>query len=766
MVFARIKPLFFQWIFLLCLLCSFVGNAQTEESGKKPKIGLVLSGGGAKGFAHIGFLKAMEEAGVRPDYITGTSMGSVVGALYALGYSPKQMEEIMREVDWEETLSNKVPLNRIAFEEKNYYSRYLLVLPLTKQGPKIPTGAIEGQNLYMLLARLFEPAHNIRNFQQFPIPFKCVAADIETGLPVVLDSGDIVSALRASMAIPTVFSAVEWDGKLLVDGGLVRNFPVPEVLEMGADIVIGVNVAGGFRNKANLQSATDILQQVVFVSSIFDLEQQKEKTDLLVDMGKALSRYTAASFSAADTILAIGYAAGKGAYPQMRALADSVYGKDALTEVNQGVILDSAYRFSQINTSGNTFYPEKFISGRMRMEEDSLYAFRTLQERINLTYGTQYFTKVSYRISQDSNQQNLNLIVREAHRTEIKTALHYDSENNVGLTLNFTTRNTLLKSSRFILEADFSDNPRFQASYFKYSGKKQNAGVKLDAQFTRFRNFNLNNKGKRMATYQYQHFESGLYLQSTYLANTAFGGGIRLQYVRLLPLVTPVAFDFSTREYSTDLIVFFKHNSTDKVYFPEKGQVFEIEALHKARADVRTNGSDFYSDLTGLIDRNFSLFTNYNRLKVSFDKYQKLTNRSNLNYGFLVGVHSQASGILFTDLFRLGGVHPIVHESYSFMGLPIFGENLLDVSELHASLRYNFFRKWFVCAKANYLNTRIMAEVFNSNNARLLSFNRYDLLGVGATLNYMAAFGPITFGVHRNFETPIYYSYFGLGFNF
>ena len=164
------------------------GNSLAQD---RPKIGLVLSGGGAKGLAHIGILKEMENAGIRPDYITGTSMGSIIGGLYAIGYSAEEIEQIAREVNWEELLTNQIPTDKVAYEEKNYYGRYLAEFPIKDGKIGLPGGLIEGQELNILLSNLTRSAHGVNNFDEFPIPFACVATNIETGKAKVFRSGSL-----------------------------------------------------------------------------------------------------------------------------------------------------------------------------------------------------------------------------------------------------------------------------------------------------------------------------------------------------------------------------------------------------------------------------------------------------------------------------------------------------------------------------------------------------------------------------------------------
>ena len=176
-----------------------------DNSGKRKKIGLVLSGGGAKGIAHVGILKAMEEEGLRPDYIAGTSMGSIIGGLYAMGYSADQLDTIVRAIDWGLVLSNNIPLTYISYEEKEYYNRYLVELPIVEGKLKLPSGMIEGQSLSEVLTHYTWPAMKYQSFDDFPIPFRCIATDVSNGKEIVFKDGPLSEALRASMSIPTAF---------------------------------------------------------------------------------------------------------------------------------------------------------------------------------------------------------------------------------------------------------------------------------------------------------------------------------------------------------------------------------------------------------------------------------------------------------------------------------------------------------------------------------------------------------------------------------
>src|SRR6516225_3714489 len=194
------------------ILSSLLGISQTDSS-HRPKIGLTLSGGGAKGLFHIGIIKAIDSAGLKIDYVTGTSMGAIIGAMYSVGYNADAIRRIAENIDWDVMLSNQYPLKDINMMEKNEYGKYDVELPWVNNWFRLSTGVLEGQELWNKFSELFFPVYTEKNFYKFSIPFSCIGTDISNGEAVVLDSGEITSAVRASMAIPSLFTAVDFDGK-------------------------------------------------------------------------------------------------------------------------------------------------------------------------------------------------------------------------------------------------------------------------------------------------------------------------------------------------------------------------------------------------------------------------------------------------------------------------------------------------------------------------------------------------------------------------
>ena len=308
-------------VFFYSLACCFTATAQQPQN-HRPKIGLTLSGGGAKGLAHIGILKALDSAGLKVDYITGTSMGSIIGALYAIGYPADSIEKMARSINWDFILSNQAPLRTLFMEEKDEYNKYTVELPWVDHGFRLPTGVLQGQELWLKLSEMFFPVYNQKDFSKFCTPYKCIGTDVGNGEAVVMSKGEITSAIRASMAIPSFFTAVDYDNKKLVDGGVVRNFPVRDVKEMGAEFVIGSNVAGGLLTSDKVTNAIQVLLQVAFFREAQDHKEEVGLCDIYVPF--EMPQYNMGSFAQSDEILNLGIEEGRKLYPRFKQLADSL----------------------------------------------------------------------------------------------------------------------------------------------------------------------------------------------------------------------------------------------------------------------------------------------------------------------------------------------------------------------------------------------------------------------------------------------------------
>jgi NTE family protein len=300
------------------------GAEQASAAGQRPRIGLVLSGGGARGLAHVGVLRALEEQRIPVDAIAGTSMGAVVGGLYASGMSAKDIDSLMRSIDWNIAFRDRPARNTINFRRKQDDREFLVRIPLGIQGGsfRVPRGLIQGQRLTQTLRLETLPVATVEDFDELPTPFRAVAADLETGARVVLDQGDLPSAMRASMSAPGVFAPVEIDSRLLVDGGIVENLPVDVAKGMGVDIVIAVDVGFQPVGRRELTSALSVSNQAITIMMLRETGRQRSlltANDILLTPD--LQNLQSTDFGAADKTIGIGLEAGRAAADRLARLS-------------------------------------------------------------------------------------------------------------------------------------------------------------------------------------------------------------------------------------------------------------------------------------------------------------------------------------------------------------------------------------------------------------------------------------------------------------
>ena len=375
-------------------------DASTAAGQTRPRICLVLSGGGARGMAHIGVLKILEELKVPIDCIAGSSMGAVVGGLYASGMTAAQIEATMRSVDWQEAFRDAPPRRDLAFRRKQDDRNYLVRLPLGVQHHHIllPKGFIQGQKLQETLRQLTLPFSNSTDFDRLPTPFNAVATDLETGEAVLLDHGDLSIAMRASISAPGVFAPVDYQGRLLVDGGLAENLPIDVARAMGADILIVSDVSYPLQPRDRLDSALSISNQMLAILVRKDSDRQKatlKSRDILIE--PALGTTTATDFTAAASMITQGEAAARAIEPKLAALreGDQAYqGYVARREVRQpGLPL---IRFVRVDPESKRY--EKTILAEMEPLVGKPLDLDAVGARITELYGLGYFETLDYTL--------------------------------------------------------------------------------------------------------------------------------------------------------------------------------------------------------------------------------------------------------------------------------------------------------------------------------------------------------------------------------
>ncbi|MCK5077596.1 MAG: patatin-like phospholipase family protein, partial [Calditrichia bacterium] len=296
--------LIFQVIIFVMLFTSDSFSQKSDslitQNSKPLKLGLALSGGGAKGIAQIPVLEALEKHKIPVHCIAGTSIGSIVGGLYAIGYSPKQIKDIFFTTNWDKVLSDEIPRKQQAIYMKPFQDRFMLRLFYDKNKIYIPSGLIWGYNIEKMLAKYTAPAGNIKNFNELPIPFSCVATDLITGEKKIFHEGNLADAIRASMSIPSVFAPADAAGKQYLDGGLVANNPVQEAFDLGADIVLAVDISAPLRGSGEVGDFISIMDQSISFSMYRTSQEALKKTKFVVRPD--ISPFGVMDFSKAQSI--------------------------------------------------------------------------------------------------------------------------------------------------------------------------------------------------------------------------------------------------------------------------------------------------------------------------------------------------------------------------------------------------------------------------------------------------------------------------------
>ena len=390
----------------LCPLMLFAAEAA------KPKVGLVLSGGAARGLAHVGVLKALEEQGIHIDAIAGTSMGAVIGGLYASGYKIDELEKLALGIDWQEALSDAPEREDVPFRRKQDDRDFLVKQKLSFRDDGslgLPLGVIQGQNLALLLESLLAHSSDIRDFDKLPIPFRAVATDIVNGEKVVFRKGHLPQVIRASMSIPAVFAPVEINGQLLVDGGMVDNIPVDVAREMGVDIVIVVDIGTPLRGRKQLNTVFDILNQSITLMTRSNSEVQLaslKPDDILIQ--PALASYGATDFGRSLDIINAGYRATQVLEKRLAVLRQP-------TDVQLAVARTAEERtpvITAIKIENDSKIGDSVIRYYIRQPIGEPLDLGRLQRDMGTLYGLDYFDQVQYRVVHKGQERTLVISAR------------------------------------------------------------------------------------------------------------------------------------------------------------------------------------------------------------------------------------------------------------------------------------------------------------------------------------------------------------------
>lgn len=731
---------------ILFLLVFIISNAQDTIVKPRPKIGLVLSGGGAKGLAHIGVLKKIEEAGIKIDFIGGTSMGAIVGGLYAAGYNAHQLDSIFKSLNYENVLKDITPRNVKSFYEKRNEETYAFTLPFHKLKVGIPASLSKGIFNYWILNMLTYHVKDVKDFNKLPIPFICVATDIEKGKEIKLTSGNLAKAMVASGAFPTLYSPVIIDNQYLIDGGVLNNYPANEVLEMGADYLIGIDVQDDFKTREKLQDATRLLVQISNLQVIKSMNDKKDKTNLYIQ--PKVDGYNVISFEEGAEIIDKGEKAGDYVIEQLKKIGVN-YNKLKLKNYTTD---DVKICIETIHVPILKNYSNSYIIGKLGFNENSTPTFKQLREGIENINATENFNYVNYELKTNINGQNELILdlIENPITTFVRFGLHYDNFYKSGILVNLTQKKLLLKNDVFSLDVVLGDNFRYYFDYFIDNGFYWSSGFK-----SYFNSFNKNissnigineffrNTTSNNINVDYQDLTAQFYAQTFFWQKFVTGVAIEQKFLNISSSTLDQESFYIDKSSYTNLMGYIKYDSFDKKYFPKSGVLFE--------GNIRQF----------LFSSNYStLFTRYNIWNANFASVKTFYDVLSLKFQAEGGFTLAEETVPFFN-FILGGYgyNPINYfkpfYGYDFMSLS--GNSYLKGD---FSLDYEFYKKHHLNFSANYAN--IGTDIFIKKDWRELP--KYSGYAIG--YGYESVFGPLEIKYSYSPEIKKNYIWFNIGYSF
>jgi NTE family protein len=714
-------------VLILLSLCIYSLNAQ--RGGRDLKVGLVLSGGGAKGLAHIGALKTIDSLGVKVDYIAGTSMGAIIGSLYASGYSGMQLDSIFNSLNFDEVINDVLPRASKTFYERENSEKYALTLPFDEFKLHLPSAISRGQNIFNLLSKLTLHVSHISDFEQLPIPFFCIATNIETGEAVMLDNGSLPQAIAASGAFPSLLQPVYIDDQMLIDGGVVNNYPIDELRAKGMDIIIGVDVQDDLADRKELETAPEILIQINNFRTINDMKVKSKKTDIYIKPD--IDDFNVVSFNDGRLIIEKGKIAANRLAGELQKITERIgYAPRMALKVPK----TDSIKIKGISVQGNKRYTRSYILGKLKLKRDEKISYKDFNKGVNNLVATKNFDSFIYEFQPNEDGYNLITHLKESEiKTFLKFGVHYDDLYKSAALVNLTKTRAIFNNDVMSIDLILGDNVRYNFDYFIDKGYYWSVGLK-----SRYNSFHRNIDAALILEDDDMDFE-GLNkidvelsdLTNQFFVQTLFRKDLSLRLGmehKRLKITSETFVEGNNDEEETifensDFFSLFgqlKFDTYNNRYFPNNGFLFDGD-FH-----LFLSSSDF--------NDNFAEFS-FAKAKIGYaigfsDKFSVIVGSEG---GFKIGDDSNNS-----LNFALGGYgNNFINNFISFYGydyLSITGSGFVKGS---LDLDYEIFKKQHILFSANFAN--VGDEIFKNGNW----LSTPDYSGYAAGYSLETFLGPI-----------------------
>ena len=680
-------------------------------------------------------------------------MGAIIGSLYASGYSGKELDSIFRDVDFDDIISDNLPREAKTFYERENSEKYAIVLPVVNFKVKLPSALSRGQNAYAMISKLLLHVNNVDDFSKLPTPFFCIATNVETGKEVVLNKGNLAQSVMASGAFPSLFQPVHINNQILIDGGVVNNYPIDELKAKGVDIIIGVDVQDDLATRNDLTSAPEILFQINNFRTIREMKEKSKKTDVYIKPN--IKGFNVVSFDSGKQLVNLGTEASIEHSESLKDIASNQVSK----KVEQHRIrpIDSI-KINEISIKGNKNYTRAYILGKLKFKASQKVSYNDFSKGVNNLVATNNFDNFFYDLkpSQYDEGYNMNTILKESSKsTFLKLGVHYDDLYKSSALINLTKKRTLGKNDVMSFDFILGDNVRYNFEYYIDNGFYWSVGLRSN-----FDEFNQSVAAETILAsdqlaainvnklaVHVSDFTNQFYLQTLFRKDLSFTLGLEHKWLKVKTetILTDSNDDDTVFERSDYLSLFgkLKFDTYDDKYFPKKGFLFD--------GDFHTyfHSSDFNNDFSG-----FSI------AKATIGFSQSITENLTVNLtsqgGFRIG-----EGTNRYLSFALGGYGANLINNYT----PFFGYDFLSLTgnsfvKSTLTLDYEIFRK-------NHLNLAVnIANVEDNIFETTEWFSAADYTGYALGYSLETFIGPIEAKYSWSPETKKSFWFFNLGFWF
>lgn len=729
----------------------------------RKKVGLVLSGGGAKGAAHIGVLKVLEEAGIPIDYVAGTSMGAIVGGLYCIGYSPDALDSLVRSQNWVDLLADKITRDKLLFMEKEVNDKALLTVPFDRERFHISTGILSGSSVMDMLTELTRDYHNVSSFDDLPIPFACIAYDLISGDEVVMREGSLPVAIRASMSIPGAFSTVERDGRILIDGGVINNFPADVVKEMGADIIIGVNIGSNVDERKDLSKdplTNKDPNSLLFIMNQMMKRMRKENFDKNIRLTDLYIKpdtdpYTTASFTntAIDSLIARGEEEARSMFSQILAFKELIGlhpADDLQWPPNRAAGVDIPFtdsiQLGYIIFDGLVSLNEKNLRRMIKFREFSTIHVETLREAISQLKGTGSFSVLRYSLQQEGGRYNLWFHCAERARSAISMGARFDTRDIASAYVHTVLAPRELNGGMVEVNSRISTNPYVQLGVYYQDAWLGKFGVSYSYRYGNIDMFLQNDTTANNVRYHQNRLD--LDIANFYYRNFNFYVGMRFENFRSRNFLDPAACNPETgpgratrirvRENLISYRTGVRLDTYDDAYYPTEGVLFVGEYTLYTDNLARYKEGGPFSILAGSVSAAIPVTSWLTILPSLYGRFI---------YGAQFAPHLQN---LMGGTF---GSHYIDHQMplYGFKPLVVTGNKTIATG---LKTRYEV-------AKNHYLWAIVNVARMSQTTLDLIEWNKGRYLGgVAAGYSFNSPLGPIDilaeYGLHPGSKFGIF----------